>query len=349
MNRLSLSLLIASCAAPLTAQKDHIVWTDGTITRDCRITDFTWREVKFTDQGRSEAKPADAVARLHVEKVQNAFKRALAATSKDDKYLEFRRQAEKLSKSDPFLAQFGYVEASRLLVQNGQLGEAFALLEKMESELPDAGLRPEVYRIKMDVQLARGDAASAKVVAKKYADTALQQGWPDGFVHEAEYFSIMARAAAEELDAGGRRAEMETLLGKTDGSFPSVADRARVQLANAARDGGRVDEALEAYEQVLNKAGVDEGTRAEALIGQGHAHLKQGDPSNTEPYREAMLAFLRVYLETESAPAERKAEALHFAAEACDKWRGPDAGQMARRLRGFLRRDYAETSWASRR
>ena len=350
MNQLAAGLFVLALPAAAAAQNDRIVWADGTATKGCQVTDFTWREVKFSEGGRNQARPADDVVRLEVEKVNEAYKRALAATSNDDRYNGLRAEAEKLAGTQPFLAQFGFLWAARLLLKNDQHDEAFALLEKMEKDLPNAGFRPEVYRIKLDYYLSGGkeSSANAKAVARKYSDVVLKEGWPDGFVHEATYYDIRARAAAEEIAPAAEQTELKALLAKVSGTQPAVADRVRVQLAGSLRRMNRLDEARKMYEEVAGKESADDATRGQALLGLGHTLYAQGDSTQTEPYRAAMLAFLRVYLETAGAAEEVKAEALYYAAEACDKWRGQDAPAMSRRLRSFLRRDFPASPWTKR-
>ena len=71
---------------------------------------------------------------------------------------------------------------------------------------------------------------------------------------------------------------------------------------------------------------------AQTAEGLGYSHMLVGDPKNTEPYRAALLSFLRVFLETPGVGKETVAEALYQGAQSADKWRGPDSGAMARRL-----------------
>lgn len=345
----SAALLLALAPAAL-AQKDRIVWTDGTVSDDVRVQDFTWREIKFTEKGRAEQRPADSVASIEVNKFKEAYRRAYGATSAGDRYDQFLSIAESLASKEPFLAQWGYLEAARLQAKINQYGEAFAVLEKMVQDLPDTGFYPEVFRWKLDYYLAQGKdkAGSATAVAKKYNQTTLEKGFPDGFVYEASYYDLMARAVDGSLEGGALQGELDGLLDKTEGAYPAVADRVRVQLANAHRAANEFDEARSIYQKLADKAGIDETTRALALLGLGYTDMETADRTNVELYREALLSFLRVYLETPGVAGEIRAEALYNGALAAEKWRGPDSGGMARRLRGYLRRDFPDSPWASR-
>jgi len=345
MSKITVAAAFALFAAlsPCAVAQDKIVWTDGTTTADVKVTDFTWREVKYTARGQSEVRSADAVADLDVKRVADAYRRAFSAQNDDEAYTVFRREAEKLTPKDAFLAQFGFVNAAEMLVKNGESKQAFLLLEKMVEDLPDTGFYPSLYRVKLETYLSMGDEGmgNAAAVAKKYHDTALTQGWPDGFVLEAEFYQLLTSGETNE-------SQLRTLLGKTEGKYPQVANRLRVRLADAKRAAGDLDSARQAYTDLLDRPGVDSGTRAHAQLGLGHTEFASGDPANTEPYREALLSFLRVYLEPANIASDMRAEALYHAALACDRWRGPDSGQYAARIRHYLHRDYPDSSWANR-
>lgn len=334
--------------AGLAAQSDRIVWTDGSVTDKIRVTDFTWKEVTYSERGSTETRSADMVASLDVSKVRDTFKRAFAAGTDDERYSQFRLQIDKIN-DRTFEVQFGYLAAARLLMKNGETNEAFALLEKLQKDHPKSGFLPDVFRIKLDHYMGLGadGARNAKTVAKQFRDTAVGEAWPDGFVAEADYFSILAKSLGGEVEGKALQKELEGLIGRTRDRFPNVADRAMVQLGTVQRQLNDMDGARENFEKVLDKDGIDAGTRAQALIGLGHVQMAAGDPSNKEPYRAALMAFLRVYVMPEASPGQ-KAEALYSGSQAAEKWGGPDSSAMARRLRGYLRRDFADSPWAKK-
>jgi tetratricopeptide (TPR) repeat protein len=348
MNKAVAALSVLCLAPAIAAQTDRIVWTDGTVTNECRVNDFTIKEVSYSVRGRTETRSSDAVANLEVEKVRDTYKRAFGAANDDDAYSAFLSRIKELG-DKPFLAQFGYVSAAKLLMKNGQHNDAFAMLEEMGTKIPTAGFAPEQFRMKLDYYLSLGQegARNAGIVAQKYHETAIKEAWPDGYVSEAAFYRLMARAASGEVDAAGLQTELRGLLGQTEGTYPSVADRVRIQLANAQRGQNQLDKAKQTYQEVLAKSSTSDSTRAQALVGLGYVHMQSGDPSNTEPYLGALRNFLKAYF-TDGASADLKAEALFNASEAADKWRGPDSSAMARRLRGLLHRDYPDSTWSKK-
>lgn len=350
MNKAVSLALLAVLAPAASAQKDRIVWTDGTMVENVRVVDFNLREIKYSQRGRTEARSSDTVASLDVTKVKDAYRRAYGAAGTEERYSQFITIAQKLVGKDDFMAQWGYLEAARLARANQQQGDAFAVLEELAEKLPDSAFSPELYRFKMEFYLPHGKekARSALAVAANYSKVAIEKGWPDGFVHEAAYYDLMARAADGTVAGGALQGEFKGLLNKTEGAYPAVADKVKVQMAHAQRLDNKLADAQKTYRSLVDKNGVDNDTRLQALLGLGHTHFAGGDPTNTEPYREALLAFLRVYLEAPSSAGSLRAEALYHGGLASEKWRGPDSGAMARRLRGYLRRDYPDSEWANR-
>lgn len=343
-----LLLCLAPCAA---AQKDKIHWTDGKVTDGCRIRDYTVREITYHKGGNTESQPSDRVARVECQRVREAYRRGYGAGNPDEAYSLFRAEREaRVKRGDCFVAQFGFLEEARLLRANSQYNECFATLEQLAKDCPESAFVPELFRFKLDYYLAQGaeKARSAKTVATKYRETAERNAWPQGFQLEAAYYEVMADAAAGAISPGVMESRLRDLLDKTDGTYPLVANRVKLQMANLLRRAKRLDDARAFYRQLVDAEFVDEATRAAAYVGLGYAEFESGDPSNREPYKRALLYFLRAYLETPDAPREIRAEALYNAIQACEKWRGPDSAAMARRLRAYLRRDFAETSWAKR-
>lgn len=350
MNRLS-TLVVLAATVSAAAQDDRIYWVDGTVTEKVTVTGFDQAQVRYKTRSDEENASSDRVARLEVEKVKEEYKRAYGAGTDEDRYRYFIGKADELiAKSDQFLGQFGLIEAIRLQMSVGQPAEGFAVFDKMLKELPQSGFIPEGYRLKLQYYLgSKSGASSAKTVAATYVKEATQNGWPNGFVHEAGFYEIMAEAAGGQLQPEALVAKLKALLTQVEGGFPSVANQVKLQIANVQLSAKQLDEAKKIFEDLANQSSsTDEATLAGAELGLGHIYFEQGDPSKTEPYRDALLAFLRVYLVHKQAPSATRAEALYYAAEACDKWRGPDAAAMARRLRGYLRRDFGDSEWAKR-
>lgn len=343
---LCLSLLaVCATATVATAQKDRITWTDGTVTKDVLVSRFNLREVSFKSRGVEENRPTDQVAELSVDKVQDKYRRAFGAPVAEqvDTFLNLARDM----KDDPFLAQFGYHEAAQILLDAGEYGDAFQILEELNKECPDSGFVPLLYQSKLDYYRALDRKGDFATVAKKYADQASTYGYPEGFVLEANYFVTLAKALNEEIDAAALRKEMQRIAAQASARYPVTAARAKLQIADALRIEGKSDDAKSEYEDIIEDKKTAGGVRAAAWLGLGHVLQGLGNPADKEPYHQALLAFLRVYLNDDAADSLR-AEALFFASGAASKWGGEGSGRMAAVLRGRLKYQFPESPFASK-
>jgi len=338
--------------APALAAQDVITWADGTTTDRCRVDEFTVIEVKWKTGSGSDKRSSDQVVDLKVEKVIDHYKRGFDAKRNrtedtPDLFLGVARQD--LAKA-PFMAQFGLWEAGKFLLETGKTAEAMATFDELIQKLPDSGFVPRVYALKLDYYLATGKTKSADKVAKDYKETALTKGYPQGYQHEANFYGIMADAVAGTLKSDDLRRQLENLITVTDGPFPMVANRCRLQVANSLRQEGKADEAMAGYERIAKAKVVDTTTLAGAMLGIGYLQMAKGNETEKEPYREAMLSFLHVYIDTAEAAPEVVAEALFNAAQAAVKWGGTDHRTIAGRLNYMLRSDsrYSDTEWAKK-
>ena len=141
---------------------------------------------------------------------------------------------------------------------------------------------------------------------------------------------------------------LSNLRVKVTGPFPALGNRTQLWIGTAMRLQGQDANAKKIFEDLSEKESVDVNTRAGAFLGLGHLEFAQGSATNRDSYREALLDFLRVYVETKEADSNLVAEALHFACESADKWGGQDSAFMNRRLKLILTQDYPNSSWAGR-
>lgn len=347
---LAVTALAVAALSPLAAQ-DVIEWTDGTKTDRAKVTDFTTLEIKWT-AGGSEKKSSDLVRSLTVAKAREMFKRGYSA--RDQKAAEcadlFIGVAKEEAGKNPFLAQFGYWEAAAFLFENGKEDEGIPILDELIAKLPDSGFVPRAFVLKLEYYLATGKAKSADKVAKDYNSMAVTKGFPEAYVRESELYQVLAQAAGGALKGSELRSQLEVIVTRTEASVPVLAARARVYVANSLRQEGKLDEAAALYTKITEQKALDKPTLAMAMLGTGHIHLARASEANKEGYRDALMAFLHVYVDTQDAAADVVAEALYYGAEAAKKWGGTDSNLIAARLRGNLRNDsrFNGTEWAKK-
>ncbi len=336
------TLLLVAVAA---AQGDTVTLASGTVVEGVNVQAFTVRELKYSKGGSSETVSSDQVVSVVLGKFRDVYRRGLADRSGDMVIDEARNQLKK----DALMAQFGYVEAARLFFGDDKDGTAGTVLDELREKIADAGLVPEAFRMKFEAYMGRGDASgyqSASSLAKKYATEAVTNAWPAGFAIEADLFGVLAEGAAGG-DAKDFQSKMRTIAGRAAAVSPILTGRANVQLAHSLRATGDAEGARKLYDDVLERS-TDDNSRAGAYLGLGLLAMSKGDAANREPYREALLSFLRVRLETKGSWVSLQAEALYHAMLAAEKWGGQDFRLVAGRCRFLLLNNFPGSEWAGR-
>lgn len=333
-------------ALPVLAQNDSVWLTTGEIVRDVAVTSWDVRALKYTKGGGNETVSSDKVAQVVLAKYKDQYRRGIDGRDPD---FFLGSAGECVAAKNLLLAQFGYHAAARLWFDNGEAAKAVSALDELVKQCPDAGLLPEVYRMKFEYYMGRGQAGArdASAVAKKYIADANGNAWPAGLALEGEFFAAMAeRVGGGEAKAFESR--LREIVGRALGNFPQIANRANVQLGNSLRDSGKNEDARKIYQDIVDKEGVDENARAGAYIGLGSIRSAEGSPGAKEAYREAMLLFLRVRIEAKGSWDSLQAEALYGAMDAALKWGGEDSRTIAGRCKFLITTEYADTEWAGR-
>jgi hypothetical protein len=256
---------------------------------------------------------------------------------------------EQLAEKNTLMAQFGFLGAADQWLQSGtneDAAKAMGALDELQKGIPEAGLLPELYRMKFEFYLGLGakGAQSAATVAKKYQADAIAGAWPTGLAVEAEFFLTLA----ERRDPKDFQSKLRTIAGKAAATNPAIAARANVELAHSLRETKDVEGAKKIYEEIVAKDRVDESALAGAYLGLGKIVLEQASANDKEAFKRALLLFLRVRLATKNAWPGLQAEALYHAILAADKWRGPEFGLVMARCKRILGEEYGSSEWAER-
>jgi len=337
---LSTLLLLPLLVAPLSAQSDKIHWADGKVTERCTVTGFTLHEITYRKGGRTETAASDTVVDLFIKKIRDRYTQAFGASS-EEKPATFLQLAERY-KDDDFLAQFGYVEAIRLFKKAGDAGSMFAALDELATRYPDSGYLTMTFVVKIQYYLGLGKEIDAAKVALRYKSTSTGQGYPRGYQLEAEFYETLTSGLSGAIPKSQVRAIMLRIMGDADPEYPLIASRARLENANSLRSEGKSDQAKSEYEEILARDHLDAQIRGGAWLGLGHVNFAAGNPSDREPYGEALKQFLRVYLSNRDAAPAVVAESLEFGAKAAEKWGGTDSVFMSRRLKRILSREFPD-------
>jgi hypothetical protein len=338
----AIALLLATL--PALAQSDSILKINGETIDGVKVQSFDIRELKYQKGAGSESLPTDQVAKVELGRLKDVYRRGFG--EKDAKLMvgEARNQ---LAAKNNLMAQFGFVEAARMFLDYGgneNVGFGFDCLNELQKGIPDAGLLPEIYRIKFEYYMGAG-SPDALVVAKKYRDDSVGSGWPIGLSMEGEFYVALADKSGDQKTFQGR---MREVLAKALGTQPQIANRANVMLAHSLRETGETEGARKIYDDVAGKDAVDQNSRAGAYIGLGHLKMAEGTAANKAAFREALLLFLRVRLETKDCWGSLQAEALYNAMLAAEKWGGDEASMLRNRCGYLLKSEFAGSEYAER-
>lgn len=327
--------------------QDTLVLTDGKRIEDARIQSFDIRELKYQKGGSSQTVASDKVDSIELGKFADTYRRGLAARDPDLMVTTVRDQVTQKNK---LMAQLGYVAAARMFFQNGDAPKAAAALDELEKSVPEAGVLPEVYRLKFHHYMSLGDKGAlqnAGIVAKKMQNEAVTNAWPNGFAIEGELYSAMVENA-QGGDARAFQTKMREIVGKSLGNYPNLVNTANIALANSLRLNKDTAGAAKLYQEIVAKDSADDGARGGAYLGLGLMRMAEGDAANRDPFRDALMMFLRVRLETKKAGPGLQAEALYNAMLAAEKWGGEEWRLIASRCKWYLINEYAGTEWADR-
>ena len=335
---LAASLLVALAALPAFAQ-DRVTLLNGTVMTDGKVKSFDVRKLVFTKGNSDETVSTDQIAKVELGKFKDAFARGLR-----DPGVMLTMAKEHLGDKSLLLAQFAFVSAATQFFDDDKPVDAVGALDEMVKGIPEAGLLPDVYRLKFEFYMGTGKGArDAASVAKKYASDALSGAWPGGLAIEAEFFTILAETGQPKE----YQAKLRSIISKAGGTNPLVSSRASVELGHSLRETKDVEGATKLYDEVLRKDGSDQSARAGALLGLGKITYEAAG-TDKEAFKKALLMFLRVRLETKDAWASLQSEALYYASVAAPKWGGPESGLINGRCRNILFTEFGATEWAQR-
>jgi len=333
------SLFAVVAAAAATAQSDRIHLVNGEVVKDVKVTDFDVRSIRYKKSGSDQSKPSDQVARVVLGDFKTVYARGL-----NDADLMLTLAKEQIEAKNSVMAQLGLTGASARYFDTGRPAEAVDALNLLEKTYPEGGLLPEVYRQKFEYYMGAGSSgvASALTVAKKYETAAIGGAWPPGFAIEAKFFQVLS----EKSSPNEYQQALRGVISRAGGSNRTVANRASIELAHSLRESGKGEEAKRLYDDMVAKDGADDSSRAGAYLGLGKILFEEASNNDKDKYKEALLMFLRVRLETRDAWPSLQAEALYQASQAAIKWRGPEYRLIVARCRGVLLNDFKNSEWA---
>ncbi|HLQ36312.1 MAG TPA: hypothetical protein VK348_00825 [Planctomycetota bacterium] len=341
--------VLLAWARPAVAQDDRVVLVTGEAIERIKVLGFDVRELRYQRDADAETITADRVARLELGRA--AARHPGGADLEPGALLAAARR--QLEEKDVLAAQVGLLAAAELWLQHGSAaGEqrAVAVLDELRTRLPQAGTVIAALRLQIDLGLGQGPAGVARAlgIARRLLADAVAGHWAPGCGLEGEYQVLRAAAADGSIGALDLQDRLRELLVRATAARAGPIDAVRTLLADSLRRSSDLAAARSLYQQVVDAdlAAVD--ARAAAHLGLGQLQEAAGSARDREPYRAAMLQFLRAHLACRMARRDQHAEALYHAMQAAEQWQGDYWQEVHGRCRGLLLRDYATSAWAAR-
>ncbi|GEM_PF-3262760 len=359
--RLAFPVLLLAAAGPLRAQSvDTIHLIDGSRITGARVISWNVKELRY--RRGSEEKILDGERVLDVELnqslVRGMLKSARRAVTEEDwatayeKFMEAGNKAQARKKLKDFLPQFAYWRAFEVARDHGTPEDRKEAISELLKAAPDSFYLPRIWsdRIRDAYRRAgqsREGLERVKGVVAAWKAEVEKLELPSRFQIDAELETVLIRQRLREIPAPEVQKKLESLLTRCEGAYPGLANRMKLELANATLLGGDTAKAREMYDAILESGVADQATLAGAYLGRGHSRFRAKD-RKPEDARLALLDYMRVAVLFPDIDDELVGEALYYAERAYRAWTPTPPIIALRRLRTALKTKYAESSWAKK-
>jgi tetratricopeptide (TPR) repeat protein len=249
-------------------------------------------------------------------------------------------------------ARFSWVRQHALFMivkcqaASGNMEQVAAQADRLLTAVPDTFFYGDVVLLKAQALQDRGDAAAAEATFKRLQQDVAGKGLPEKWAREAELGLMVLTKGLAPAD---KQRRLEGLAEKNKDAFPSVANRARVEVGNAMVEAEQFQDAKSRFAAIADGGQADRSTMAAAWSGLGdcayNLGLREQDTKKAAVlFEEAALDYLRI--------AALYPEAFRFVPRAlCHA--GMSMVRMGKRedamaIASKLRRNYPNSEWKAR-
>lgn len=293
-------------ALPLLQTSDTILLTDGKVITDVRITSETFTEVTYkkgtTEGRRTSEKVLEVRHDLGASALGDYSVAVMLMDDEGDFAAAAARFADVLEEGVAEQTRYTWVKQHamwrRIRCLNG-LGDTRAMsaeVDRLLAEVPDTFFYAPALLMKAQAMIGANDRAGARKVFQQLEGEVSSKGLPDRWAREAELGLVIVD---DNMDAGAKQRKLQGLAEKNAASYPTVANRARVEVGNVMVVSGAYAEARSFFQSIIDSASADPLTVAAALSGLGDCAYEQGIASSDFAkgkalFEEAALAHLQV-------------------------------------------------------
>jgi TolA-binding protein len=299
---LSTTLLLA-LAAPQSG--DQIVFLDGSVLQVERVLSENYTEVVYRKNSQESRKPSDTVQEVRhslTPRDLGDYKDAIAAMEDADYALALA--AFNVVLNDKELqaeARYAWTRQHALhsmmlcYAATGNMNQVAATADRLLKEVPDTFFYGRALLTKAQALQDKGDAAGAAATYQQLLADVGAKGLPEIWSREAELGLAIGAKGGAPAD---KQRKLEGLAEKNKEQYPSVANRARVEVGYAMVEAEQFKDAKARFQSIVDVGLADRETLAAAYSGLGdcayNMGLREQDTKKAAAlYEEAALHFLR--------------------------------------------------------
>jgi hypothetical protein len=337
------AVVLALLAALGVAQSDRVQLDGGELLTDVELTSFDLRHLHYRKGGDAATVSAERVIGIESARAIALCSRAIGAHDGAELLAMARAQWQA---KDAMQAQQITVLLAKLWLLEGKDSSVVSLFTELQAQAPDAGVLPQLLRMRVDHGLLTGSAAGFAAASSAVHCWQQETGWPLALRFEGELlFALVSLQSAGDCKAA--LALLQELAPRAEAFGKPFAARTQAVLLEAlARTGDGA--ATQNQWQALAEDQADAFARAFALLQLGRQELAvaQTTPEDRASARRALRLFLRVAIECEAAPDFLLADALFFGAKSAELGGGVDSHAVAARCKSELRARFADSKRA---
>jgi TolA-binding protein len=342
-------------ALPMVQTADTILLTDGKIITDVRITSETFTEVTYkkgTTEGRRAAEKVLEVRHDLGAKALGDYAVAVTLMDDGDFAAAAARFAAVLEDGVAEQTRYTWVQQHamwrRIRCLNG-LGDSAAMsaeVDRLLASVPDTFFYAPALLMKAQALIGANDNSGARKVFQQLEGEVTSKGLPDRWAREAE---LGLAIVDDSMDATAKQRKLQGLAEKNAVSYPTVANRARVEVGNVMVASGAYADARSFFQSIIDSGSADPLTVAAALSGLGDCAYEQGlistDTAKSKAlFEEAALAHLQVAAYYREA-ARLRPRSMFYASHSIYRAGGENAVEDSRAILRKLNSEYGNSSW----
>jgi tetratricopeptide (TPR) repeat protein len=340
--------------------QDQLVLVSGKILSVKKVTEETYKEVKFSlDTGSEGRKSADKVLEVRhnlSSALLNDYVAGLQAMDKGDfapavgLFEDALSEKRVVGKSRyAWVIQHALFNQARCMFALADFASVSKKVDQLLQQVPETFFYAPAIMLKAEAARLNENITSAKEAYGVLNSAVLDLGLPERWAREAELALLLMDTSVQGKD---REIKLAGLAEKNADKYPTVASRANVEIGHAMVEAEQLDKAERFFQRIAESGAADNLVLASAYSGLGDCWFRRGLNNEDleaakEQYRKATLNHLRVIVMHKDA-VSLVPRSHYYASMALHRMNETLARTQSRQLASRLVRNYANSGWTKR-